>query len=123
MGGFILLIFSVLVVSTVTTAITRDTITFGQSVRDGETIVSAGEGFELGFFSPGKSKSRYVGIWYKKVSTGTVTWVANRDAPISDHSGVLNITQQELLSFSIAQTTLFGHQMYPELRRIQLLCF
>ncbi|KAJ0046089.1 hypothetical protein Pint_04371 [Pistacia integerrima] len=97
MEGFMLLIFCSLMVSTVTVAIATDSITLGQSIRDGETIVSAGEGFELGFFSPGKSKSRYVGIWYKKVSTRTVTWVANRDAPISDHSGVLSITQQGTL--------------------------
>ena len=47
--------------------------------------------FELGFFSPGKSKNRYLGIWYKKISEGTVVWVANRETPINDTSGVLKV--------------------------------
>ncbi|GMN72996.1 hypothetical protein TIFTF001_052962, partial [Ficus carica] len=60
---------------------------------NGETLVSVGEKFELGFFSRGKSKNRYVGIWYKNVPD-TVIWVANRDNPLSNSSsGVLTITQ------------------------------
>lgn len=34
---------------------------------------------------------RYVGIWYNKVSEQTVVWVANRDTPLNDTSGVLSI--------------------------------
>ncbi|GKD34400.1 hypothetical protein Tco_1249909, partial [Tanacetum coccineum] len=37
---------------------------------DGETIVSKGKMFEMGFFSLGKSKNRYLGIWYKNISAG-----------------------------------------------------
>ncbi|KAI3721402.1 hypothetical protein L2E82_32412 [Cichorium intybus] len=40
-----------------------DTIAANQYIRDGETVISAGEMFELGFFSPGISKNRYLGIW------------------------------------------------------------
>ncbi|XVF04054.1 hypothetical protein REPUB_Repub05bG0047900 [Reevesia pubescens] len=75
-----------------------NTITPGQSMKDGETLVSAGGSFELGFFSPGSSKSRYLGIWYKKVSTGTVVWVANREASVSDTSGVLSINDRGILA-------------------------
>ncbi|EOY12731.1 S-locus lectin protein kinase family protein, putative [Theobroma cacao] len=75
-----------------------NTITPGQSIKDGETLVSAGGSFELGFFSPGNSKSRYLGIWYKKVSSGTVVWVANREASISDTSGVLSISDRGILA-------------------------
>ncbi|KAB2095886.1 hypothetical protein ES319_A01G071000v1 [Gossypium barbadense] len=75
-----------------------DTLTPGQSIKDGETLVSAGGSFELGFFSPGNSKSRYVGIWYKKVSTGTVVWVANRENLVSDASGVLSVNEKGILS-------------------------
>ncbi|KAI3517259.1 hypothetical protein L1887_16472 [Cichorium endivia] len=64
-----------------------DTISTNQTIRDGSTIASAGEMFELGFFSPGNSKYRYLGIWYKKISAGTVVWVANRESPITDSSG------------------------------------
>ena len=56
----------------------RDTISQGQSITITETIVSADAKFELGFFRPGNSTYQYVGIWFKKVSQQTVTWVANR---------------------------------------------
>ncbi|XP_022717014.1 G-type lectin S-receptor-like serine/threonine-protein kinase At4g27290 isoform X1 [Durio zibethinus] len=73
-------------------------ITPGQSIKDGETLISVGESFELGFFSPGSSKSRYVGIWYKNIPSRTVVWVANREAPIFDHSGVLSFGNQGILT-------------------------
>ena len=74
-----------------------DTMTVNQQIRDGETIASAGGSFELGFFSPGNSKNRYLGIWYNKVSPRTVVWVANREIPITDSLGVLKLTQQGIL--------------------------
>ncbi|XP_042753492.1 G-type lectin S-receptor-like serine/threonine-protein kinase At4g27290 isoform X2 [Lactuca sativa] len=64
-----------------------NTISVNEAIKDGNTIVSDGEMFELGFFSPRNSKNRYLGIWYKKISTGTVVWVANRETPITDNSG------------------------------------
>ncbi|KAJ0678335.1 putative protein kinase RLK-Pelle-DLSV family [Helianthus annuus] len=70
-----------------------DTISANQEIKDGKaTLVSKGEMFELGYFSPGKSKNRYLGIWYKKISYGTVVWVANRETPIADTSGLLKLT-------------------------------
>lgn len=67
-----------------------DTITPDKPIVDGETVVSAAGVYELGFFSPGSStENRYVGIWYKKISYGTVVWVANRDFPVKDNSGRL----------------------------------
>ncbi|KAI6704881.1 hypothetical protein NL676_007843 [Syzygium grande] len=68
-----------------------DTITLSQPVRDNETLVSAGAKFELGFFSPGNSPNRYVGIWFYNIPVETIVWVANRDDPINDSSGVLQI--------------------------------
>ncbi|KAM0019392.1 putative protein kinase RLK-Pelle-DLSV family [Helianthus debilis subsp. tardiflorus] len=71
-----------------------DTISTDQEIKDGKaTLVSEGKMFELGFFSPGKSKNRYLGIWYKKISYGTVVWVANRETPIADTSGMLKLTR------------------------------
>uniref|UniRef100_A0A6N2LWF7 Bulb-type lectin domain-containing protein n=1 Tax=Salix viminalis TaxID=40686 RepID=A0A6N2LWF7_SALVM len=65
-----------------------------QSIRDGETLlISDGGSFELGFFSPGSSTNRYLGLWFTK-SPQTVVWVANRDDPLSDRFGVLNITRE-----------------------------
>ena len=78
-------------------SITQDFITPSQSIRDGgTTLVSAGRSFQLGFFSPSNSKTRYLGIWYT-ISSGTVVWVANREAPLSDHTGVLNVTSDGVL--------------------------
>ncbi|KAF6159056.1 hypothetical protein GIB67_032673 [Kingdonia uniflora] len=68
-----------------------DTITLDRSIHDGETLTSAGEIFELGFFSPGDSGNRYVGLWYKHVPVRKVLWVANREHPLIDSSGVLSI--------------------------------
>ncbi|RVW91458.1 G-type lectin S-receptor-like serine/threonine-protein kinase [Vitis vinifera] len=85
-------VFSLLRISTAV-----DTINVNQHIRDGETITSAGGTFQLGFFSPGDSKNRYLGIWYKKVAPQTVVWVANRESPLTDSSGVLKVTQQGIL--------------------------
>ncbi|KAL4619322.1 hypothetical protein ACB092_06G070600 [Castanea dentata] len=70
-----------------------DSITQSQSLKDIETttLVSKDGGFVLGFFSPGNSTNRYLGIWYHKIPGKTVVWVANRANPITDLSGVLNV--------------------------------
>nr|XP_043618034.1 G-type lectin S-receptor-like serine/threonine-protein kinase At4g27290 [Erigeron canadensis] len=70
-----------------------DTISANQAIKDGETIVSDGETYELGFFSPGKSKNRYLGVWYKKISPRAVVWVANRETPINDTSGIFKVSR------------------------------
>ncbi|KAH9651208.1 Receptor-like serine/threonine-protein kinase SD1-8 [Citrus sinensis] len=70
-----------------------DTITSSQSLSDGRTLVSKDGSFELGFFSPGSSKNRYVGIWYKNMPVKTVVWVANRINPINDSSGLLVVNE------------------------------
>ncbi|XP_059441527.1 G-type lectin S-receptor-like serine/threonine-protein kinase RKS1 isoform X2 [Corylus avellana] len=71
--------------------ISLDTISPNQPVKDGDILVSKGKTFALGFFSPGNSGRRYVGIWYNKVPQQTVVWVANKDNPLNDTSGVLSI--------------------------------
>ena len=69
-----------------------DTITTNQSIKDGShLIVSSGETFALGFFGPGNSSRRYVGIWYHNITNQTIVWVANRDNPINGTAGVLSI--------------------------------
>lgn len=67
-----------------------DTISPGQQLNISQTIVSAGQMFELGFF-PTDSTNYYVGIWYKNVPKKTVVWIANRDYPVTD-SAVLSIS-------------------------------
>ncbi|KAJ9690230.1 hypothetical protein PVL29_012735 [Vitis rotundifolia] len=70
-----------------------DTITSTHFIRDPETIVSSGRDFKLGFFSLDGSSNRYVGIWYNTTSLFTIIWVANRDRPLNDSSGVLTISE------------------------------
>nr|XP_034891838.1 G-type lectin S-receptor-like serine/threonine-protein kinase At1g11330 isoform X3 [Populus alba] len=71
-----------------------DTITPSQPIKDPEAIVSAGNMFELGFFSPVNSTYRSVGIWYSNISAETqVLWVANRNKPINDSSGTMTISE------------------------------
>ena len=74
----------------------RDTLRQGEWISDnGETLVSAGGKFELGFFSPtGSSGNKiYVGIWYHEWDNRTVVWVANRNFPIINANGVFNLTE------------------------------
>ncbi|XP_050371701.1 G-type lectin S-receptor-like serine/threonine-protein kinase At1g11410 [Argentina anserina] len=66
------------------------TITSSKSIKDGDFLVSENQMFVLGFFSPGTTRHRYVGIWYK-FSEDMVVWVANRDDPVNDTSGILTI--------------------------------
>ncbi|XP_060191129.1 G-type lectin S-receptor-like serine/threonine-protein kinase At4g27290 [Lycium barbarum] len=75
-----------------------DTITTTHFLRDGDAnIASTGGTFEMGFFSSGNSENRYVGMWYKNISVRTVVWVANREAPLNNGSGVLKVIEPGLL--------------------------
>ncbi|KAI9121679.1 hypothetical protein K1719_008712 [Acacia pycnantha] len=87
------LINALLVISSFCVALisANDTIAPGQIIRDSETLSSNSNDFILGFFSPPNSTHRYVGIWY--FSNDNLVWVANRDKPINDSSGVLTISQ------------------------------
>ena len=69
-------------------AAATETITAAQPLFPNQTIVSAGEVVELGFFSPGNSNKWYVGVWYKDSDPDktTVVWVANRDNPLTNSS-------------------------------------
>ncbi|XP_050371715.1 uncharacterized protein LOC126789562 [Argentina anserina] len=80
-------------------AISKDTLSETESLGIGQTLVSAGEVFELGFFEPGRNSRWYLGIWYKKIEQITVVWVANRDNPIlNNNSSSLNIGSDGKLS-------------------------
>ncbi|KAI6704887.1 hypothetical protein NL676_007849 [Syzygium grande] len=68
-----------------------DVLSSSEPIRDGDTLVSAGEKFQLGFFSPGNSSNRYLAIWYHKIPDKTIVWVANRDNPVNGPSGILRI--------------------------------
>ncbi|KAI9197837.1 hypothetical protein LWI28_005337 [Acer negundo] len=84
-----------------------DTITRTQFISDSEngtgtSLVSSAGNFKLGFFSPGKSRARYVGIWVNKISEHTVVWVANRETPIKNSAaGIFKIGRDGNLAIFI----------------------
>ncbi|KAJ8773802.1 hypothetical protein K2173_008265 [Erythroxylum novogranatense] len=80
-----LLIFHFRIVTSV------DVLAWNQTISDdGQLLVSKDNLFALGFFSPGNSSSRYLGIWYYGLPDQYVIWVANRDSPINGSFGVLS---------------------------------
>ena len=72
-----------------------DTITSFQPIKDSDYIISNGSTFKLGFFSPVNSTNRYLGICYNKNSAFPAqwVWVANRQNPLKDASGIVTISE------------------------------
>jgi len=66
------------------------TITSSDFIKDSKTIRSNDDAFKLGFFSPVNTTNRYVGIWY--LNQSNIIWVANRENPLQDSSGVITIS-------------------------------
>ncbi|KAL1293152.1 hypothetical protein AAHE18_19G051600 [Arachis hypogaea] len=80
------------------TVTSTDSLAMSQCIRDGETLISAGRNFELGFFSPGISTSRYLGVWYRASSgNATIVWVANRENPLHNKLGTLRLNNKGIL--------------------------
>ncbi|KAE8706152.1 Detected protein of unknown function [Hibiscus syriacus] len=69
-----------------------DTITPSKSIKDPEFIISRTGFFRLGFFSFANSSNRYAGILYNRIPVQTVVWVANRNNPLKDFSGILKLS-------------------------------
>ena len=96
-----------------------NTLVQGQQLKDGQYLASASGNYKLGFFS-GSGRKRYVGIWHKQADAENArtdlkplwvedyrrnpqtvgmryepekpVWVANRNAPVLDNSGILTIS-------------------------------
>lgn len=86
-NNFFIILFPLLIPISTSISI----ISTNQTIKDGDILVSEGGVFALGFFSPGNSSNRFVGIWYKNISEQTIVWVANRQNPINDSSGVVSV--------------------------------
>ncbi|KAF6175528.1 hypothetical protein GIB67_038102 [Kingdonia uniflora] len=57
-------------------------------------VVSTGESFKLGFFSPSNcSRNRYLGIWFNKISNRTVVCITNINHPLTDSFGILKLSE------------------------------
>ncbi|KAG8379937.1 hypothetical protein BUALT_Bualt07G0141600 [Buddleja alternifolia] len=74
-----------------------DTIIPDQPLRDGDYLDSANKIFRLQFFSPGTSKSKYVGIFYNVWGFGKdkPVWVANRNTPTPNLFAMLMIDSSD----------------------------
>ncbi|XP_034927094.1 G-type lectin S-receptor-like serine/threonine-protein kinase RKS1 isoform X2 [Populus alba] len=86
------LLFSLLMLQ-FSSCTSHDSLKRNQTIKEGDLLISKGNIFALGFFSPGSSSNRYLGIWYHKVPEQTVVWVANRNDPIIGSSGFLFLNQ------------------------------
>ncbi|OWM91357.1 hypothetical protein CDL15_Pgr000301 [Punica granatum] len=49
-------------------------------MTEGDTLISAGGKFQLGFFSTGNSSNRYLGIWFYNIPSRTIVWSFNHPA-------------------------------------------
>lgn len=83
---FFLLLFSQILVCTA-----ADTINSTTPLSGTRTIVSKGNKFALGFYSPqqgnttsSSSSNYYIAIWYSNIPLLTTVWTANNDVPVSD---------------------------------------
>ncbi|XP_058745957.1 G-type lectin S-receptor-like serine/threonine-protein kinase At4g27290 [Vicia villosa] len=94
--GILSLVFIVLciLIPSLKFSIAVDTIKISESITNGMTLVSQGDKFVLGFFSPMDSNKSYLGIWYKNIPDKTIVWVANGVKPINDStSGILTLNK------------------------------
>ncbi|KGN59993.2 G-type lectin S-receptor-like serine/threonine-protein kinase At4g27290 isoform X2 [Cucumis sativus] len=93
MASFLLISFvtAMVLFSSFNVYVAVDFLTSSQNLTHGNTLVSEKGIFELGFFRPGISNNRYLGIWYKTIPIPTVVWVANRETPLVDFSSILII--------------------------------
>ena len=88
-----------------------DSPTATEFLNDAETIVSESSTFALGFSSAPNSTHRSVGIWYSKPSVKDVVWVANKNSPPNDSSGIFRVSKDGNLQVLNGKTKSFGHQM------------
>ncbi|XP_022565615.1 G-type lectin S-receptor-like serine/threonine-protein kinase RKS1 isoform X1 [Brassica napus] len=89
-----MIVFIIFFFSFLQSCVCGDMIMRRHSLRDGDVIFSERKRFAFGFFSSPLSKLRYVGIWYAEISEQTVVWVANRDRPVNDKSGLIKFTSR-----------------------------
>ncbi|KAJ6843610.1 receptor-like serine/threonine-protein kinase SD1-8 [Iris pallida] len=88
-----------------TTTIGKDTITPTQPLAYNETLVSSNGQYTLGFFTPAGSNNCYLGLWYSKITAQTILWVANRDKPVANSTGILSITSTGSLTITDSDST------------------
>uniref|UniRef100_A0A2K1YF44 Bulb-type lectin domain-containing protein n=1 Tax=Populus trichocarpa TaxID=3694 RepID=A0A2K1YF44_POPTR len=85
--GKLFLLFSLIILH-FSSCTSQDTLKTNQTIKEGDLLISEGNIFALGFFSPGSSTNRYLGIWYHKKYQNKL-W----NDPIIGSSGFLFINQ------------------------------
>ncbi|KAH6781436.1 hypothetical protein C2S51_006729 [Perilla frutescens var. frutescens] len=89
-----------------------DTISHGLVLKDPDTIVSQKKVFKLGFFSPGNTTNRYLGVFYA-FSEESIVWVANRERPLKDHYSTVAISKDgNLVLFNRRNKTVWSTNGY-----------
>ncbi|KAH0458921.1 hypothetical protein IEQ34_011735 [Dendrobium chrysotoxum] len=78
-----------------------DTITPLQPLVVGQTLISAGGTFELGFINASSPSSTFLGIWYHKIPIRKIVWVANRRSPITTRNATLSLTTDGNISITV----------------------
>ncbi|KAG6525106.1 hypothetical protein ZIOFF_015058 [Zingiber officinale] len=97
------------------------------SLIDGQTLISMGSVFQLGFFSPvNNSATAYIGIWYYNIpprESKVVVWVANRNKSVDTSMTSLNLTSDGNLILFEEGTRVWSTGTSAELNsaRLQLL--
>ncbi|GLJ15670.1 hypothetical protein SUGI_0257750 [Cryptomeria japonica] len=79
-----------------------DILSLGASLTGSQTIISKNDTFELGFFTP-NGGNWYIGIWYAQTPEKTYVWVANRETPSRNRSGVLKLSREGNLEINNAE--------------------
>ncbi|XP_057851568.2 G-type lectin S-receptor-like serine/threonine-protein kinase At2g19130 [Cryptomeria japonica] len=98
-----------------------DTLSLGASLAGNQTIFSKNGTFELGFFSPNGS-NWYIGIWYAKIPEKTIVWVANRETPARNRSGVLKLSREgNLVLFDTEGASIWSVNMSKKASRAVIL--
>ena len=71
-----------------------DTLSLGASLAGNQTLISKNGTFELGFFSPNGTDNWYVGMWSANMRQKMIVWVANKETPARNKSGVLKLSRE-----------------------------
>ncbi|KAG7617520.1 putative G-type lectin S-receptor-like serine/threonine-protein kinase SD1-1 RLK-Pelle-DLSV family [Arabidopsis thaliana] len=82
-----------LISSSLSVALDYNVITPKEFLKDGDTLSSPDQVFQLGFFSLDQEEQpqhRFLGLWY--MEPFAVVWVANRNNPLYGTSGFLNLS-------------------------------
>ncbi|GLJ32899.1 hypothetical protein SUGI_0662680 [Cryptomeria japonica] len=99
-----------------------DTLSVGNSLTGNQTIISKNGTFELGFFSPNGTNNWYIGIWYAKIPEKTIVWVANRETPARNRSGVLKLSREVNLElFDAEGASLWSPNISSKASRVVIL--